>query len=104
MSDKHETLKAWCHWKRKEIGVSEDDLEFVKAIEDVISEVGTWKAKYKRIAGQANVDSSPPTVNQGEVPESARSHSVGAKHCGLLGCLACMDIKERQTKPEPNDD
>lgn len=51
MSD---TLKAWCHWKRKEIEhdptgpFAEDNLELVKAVEDVISQVGTWKAKYER--------------------------------------------------------
>lgn len=43
-----DTLKAWCHWKKLETGVCEDDLLMVKAIEDVISQVGTWKAKAER--------------------------------------------------------
>ena len=43
-----ETLKAWCHWKRKEDGASEDDVAMVKTIEDVISQAGTWKAKNER--------------------------------------------------------
>jgi hypothetical protein len=29
-------LKAWCHWKKKESGVTKDDLEFVKDIENLI--------------------------------------------------------------------
>jgi hypothetical protein len=45
MSD---TLKAWCHWKKKETGVSEDDLLMVKDIEDVISQVNNWRAKYEK--------------------------------------------------------
>lgn len=40
-----ETLKAWCHWKREEQGLSDGDRGLVTAIEDVISQVGTWKAK-----------------------------------------------------------
>lgn len=47
-----ETLKAWCHWKRKEKGVDEDTLEMVKDIEDVISQVGTYKAKSESLKAQ----------------------------------------------------
>lgn len=44
----HSDLKAWCHWKRKEKDLSEDDTLFVKAIEDVISQAGMaslWREK-----------------------------------------------------------
>jgi hypothetical protein len=41
------TLKAWCHWKRREVDVSADDLEMVQAIEDTISQVNNWRAKYE---------------------------------------------------------
>ncbi len=44
MSD---TLKAWCHWKKLENDVTQDELDLVKDIEDVISQVGTWKAKFE---------------------------------------------------------
>lgn len=44
-----ETLRAWCHWKRRETGVSSDDLEFVQALENVISQVGTWKARFEQM-------------------------------------------------------
>lgn len=44
-----ETLKAWCQFKRKEpLMDTSYDLEMVKAIEDTISQVGTWKAKFER--------------------------------------------------------
>jgi len=43
-----DTLKAWCHWKKKEVGVSEDDLAMVKDIEDVISQVNNWRVKYEK--------------------------------------------------------
>lgn len=39
------TLKAYCHWKRKEKELSEDDADFVKAIEDMISQVTTFKTE-----------------------------------------------------------
>jgi hypothetical protein len=41
-----QTLMSWCHWKEREKNVSEDDLEMAKAIRDLASEVGTWKAKH----------------------------------------------------------
>lgn len=57
-----ETLKAWCHWKRVEIGNSmkacttildlqrmEDMQDLLTAIENLISQVGTWKAKYEQL-------------------------------------------------------
>lgn len=55
-----ETLKAWCHWKRKqwakpgfgERELAESELELVTAVENVISQVGTWKAKYEKLAGE----------------------------------------------------
>lgn len=40
-----ETLKAWVHWKRKEKELSEDDALFVKDVEDLISQVGTYQAR-----------------------------------------------------------
>lgn len=46
-----DTLKAWCHWKKMEIGLSEADYLFVRAIEDVISQVGSWKAKCEKLIG-----------------------------------------------------
>lgn len=43
-----ETLKAWCHWKRKENPpIDEDTADLVKAVEDCISQVGNWKAKFE---------------------------------------------------------
>jgi hypothetical protein len=43
-----EMLLAWCHWKLKEPGLFEDDRELVMAVQNVCSQVGTWKAKYER--------------------------------------------------------
>jgi chromosome segregation ATPase len=49
-----ETLKAWCQWKHKETPpIDQDELDFVKAIEDAISQVGNFKARY--YASQAEV-------------------------------------------------
>jgi hypothetical protein len=48
MKDDIETLKAWCQWQRK-LGPSEEQLELIKAIENVISQAGTWKAKYEQL-------------------------------------------------------
>jgi len=50
MKSDRETLKAWCHWKRLEIErlavhVRGDELDFLKAIEDLISQVGTLEAR-----------------------------------------------------------
>lgn len=50
-----ETLKAWCHWKRKESDLSESDQDFVKAIEDLISQVGTYRAKLEKAEKQVAV-------------------------------------------------
>lgn len=53
-----ETLKAWCWWKRKELErcntfIDPDgELDLVKAVEDTISQVGTWKAKFEREAAR----------------------------------------------------
>lgn len=38
-------LKAWVQWKKKEKDLSEDDVLFVKDLEDLISLVGTLTAK-----------------------------------------------------------
>jgi hypothetical protein len=54
MSQAFETVKAWCHWKRIERDISESDLEMVKDLEDLISQVGTWKAKAEKF--QVEVD------------------------------------------------
>lgn len=55
-----ELLKAWCHWKRKEKDLSEDDSLFVKDIEDLISLVGTLRAKL------AKFESPDGTINETE--------------------------------------
>jgi hypothetical protein len=47
-----ETLKAWAHWKRNEKDVTEEDLEFANAVNDIISQVGTWKAKHDSLAAR----------------------------------------------------
>jgi hypothetical protein len=44
------TLKAWCRWKREKIiedptTDAEAELAAVKVVEDLISQVGTWKAR-----------------------------------------------------------
>lgn len=44
------TLKAWCYWKRVCSTTEPEDLLMVKAIEDIISQAGTWKAKFEREA------------------------------------------------------
>lgn len=45
-------LKAWCRWKREQKDFSEADELLVKAIEDTISLVGTWKGKYEKARGE----------------------------------------------------
>lgn len=44
------TLKAWVHWVNLN-PVSEDQAELAAAVNDVISQVGTWKAKYEQLRG-----------------------------------------------------
>lgn len=75
----HADLKAWCHWKRKEKDLSEDDALFVKAIEDVISEVGTWKAKYEQLRA-GYLPSRASTSDESNIARGSGS-SVGAL-CG----------------------
>lgn len=43
-----ERLKAWVHWKSLEKDLSEDDALLVKAVGDVVSQVGTYKAEIER--------------------------------------------------------
>jgi hypothetical protein len=44
MTDAHNRLKAWCHWKRAHAdGIG--DTELIKQIEDLISEVETLKVR-----------------------------------------------------------
>lgn len=53
-----ETLKAWCYWKRKEIErvpaleTAFGEGDFVKAVEDVISQVGTFRAERDRLRAE----------------------------------------------------
>jgi hypothetical protein len=42
-----ETLKEWCAWQRKH--APEWETNFVKSVEDLISQVGTWKAKAEKL-------------------------------------------------------
>ena len=52
-----ETLKAWCHWKRKEVGRTkvmidrEGELELVDAVESVIAE----RDRLEKLYGQCFV-------------------------------------------------
>lgn len=43
--DPFELLKAWVHWKKLEKGLDEDDLLFVRDIDNLISQVGTLRAQ-----------------------------------------------------------
>lgn len=54
MKKDYSTLKAWCHWKRAEKDLPEDDVAFIKDVEDLISLVGTLQArldKFEQVAG-----------------------------------------------------
>lgn len=44
-----ETLKAWVHWRKKVKDLDEHDLQFVKDIGDVLSQVGTYKAETEKL-------------------------------------------------------
>lgn len=82
-----ETLKAWCHWKRKQWAKpqfgeherAESELELVQAVENVISQVGTWKAKYEQAV-------AAPTRN---------AVKAGCSKCGLTisGTVTRVDPK-----------
>lgn len=52
-NDRFETLQSWCQWKRREPGLTEDILEFVKDVEDLLSQVGTFKAERDRWKAKA---------------------------------------------------
>lgn len=43
-------LRAWVHWKRKEAGVSQDDLEFALCIERLIEALETTTKALNQIA------------------------------------------------------
>ncbi len=47
-------LKAWCRWKREQKDLSEEDDLLVKEVEDLISQVGTYKAKMEQIQKELN--------------------------------------------------
>lgn len=52
-----ERLKAWCHWKRKENHVSEDDLLMVRDIEALIAVAEAAHANQQHIAAMPwNID------------------------------------------------
>jgi hypothetical protein len=46
--DAIEQLQGWCKWARTSKLAEGWHVELAKNIEDVISQVGTWKAKYER--------------------------------------------------------
>lgn len=52
-----ETLKAWVHWKRLELQKhpSQEDQEFVEAVNDLLSQVGTFKEAFVRERAQADI-------------------------------------------------
>jgi hypothetical protein len=68
MTDRYTTLKAWCKWKREgwANNYREDDdhgEDFVKELEDLISEVGTLKARLANGSCQHSVHGSAPCLN-----------------------------------------
>lgn len=51
---KLETLRMWCHWKRKEQRVDSDTLEFVQDIEDFIAELESLRKQNQDRAKEVN--------------------------------------------------
>lgn len=65
MTDRYATLKAWCKWKREQWAYlnrakgfipEEEDEDFVKDLEDLISEVGTLKARLEQFSVHGSDD------------------------------------------------
>lgn len=84
-----ETLKAWCHWKRKEKPpIDEDTLDLVSAVEDVISQVGTWKAKYETMRTKRDKLAIALKHGCGQCPPSPS----GCPVCGAVGTEPHDDI------------
>lgn len=67
-------LNEWCAWKETQPELSEEDFELVRAIRNVVSQVGTWKAKFEKAEadrrfGQPHFGHSDETdPNQQELP------------------------------------
>lgn len=77
-----ETLKAWCVWRRKHFscleiyGYAGEEVELVKSVEDLISQVGTFKAELSRARAEVNqgaVESGQLRVLLGYAYQEARS-------------------------------
>jgi hypothetical protein len=81
-----ETLKAWVHWKKKEKDLSEDDVLFVKDIEDLLSLVNTLRARYDGLS----VHGSDVCLNckTGRITIYAKSR----------WCLDCQSKKQMEEK------
>lgn len=56
MKPEIEALKEWVKWKEAQPETTEDEKLFGEAISDVISQVGTWKAKFERAQEEIMVE------------------------------------------------
>lgn len=118
-----ETLKAWCHWKRKEYErtpdariqgwqeIRESELELVTAVENVISQVGTWKAKCLRAeeAYSGLVQVEIDLRNEIEGLRAAQSGNAEPEKCwhgNFKGaCSMCaLDAKPATNALQPGED
>lgn len=77
-------LKDFCHWKRLDNDLSDDDLEFVRAIENLISQVGTWKAKYERSLNNPSSKNAEDSLNQSVGPLTPGVYEYGFLSDGTL--------------------
>lgn len=70
-----DTLKAWVHWVSLN-PVSEDQAELARAVNDVISQVGTWKTKYEQATSKARNDSRVELKQFGETITFSQSQNA----------------------------
>lgn len=94
-----ENLKAWCHWKRREVDVSEDDLLFVKAIENVISQAENMEAAIKKTLKIVNAQAiwtSDSTISAGLTKQ--------ALQCLHFAIQASLDGLNQDPQPRGFDD
>lgn len=56
--DRFATLKAWCHWQKKN-NPDESTIELIKDIEELISDHGLWKTKAKEAEEKIELLTSP---------------------------------------------
>ncbi len=73
----HKDLKAWVHWKKREINLSEDEALFVKAVEDVISQAGMAPKNLQKEVSQLRFQLRKASQREAELIAAVQEHAEG---------------------------